>query len=182
MSKAVVLIDGGYLNKVLENVFGRPPFSYEKFADILCSKNNCERIRTYYYNCPPYQSNPPTHEESIRVADFDKFIRYWKEKSQRFEPRLGRLQKIGQEFKQKHVDVYLSVDLVRLACKGAIDKAIIVSGDSDFVPAVKVAKDEGIVTILYYSKTHPMYVHYELLGACDEKNEITQELMDQSRP
>jgi uncharacterized LabA/DUF88 family protein len=181
MAKAVVLIDGGYFNKVLENVFHRPPFSYEKFSDNLCSSAGCQRVRTYYYNCPPYQSNPPTTTESKKASDFDKFIAYLR-KSPRFEIRLGRLQRIGGEFRQKHVDVYLSVDLVKLSCKGIIDKAILVTGDSDFVPAVNVAKEEGIVTILYYSKTPPMYVHYELLNACDEKYEITKDLIDASKP
>lgn len=100
----------------------------------------------------------------------------------RFEIRLGRLQKIGNAFKQKGVDVWLAVDMVKLSCKGIIDKAILVTGDSDFVPAVDVAKEEGIVTILYYSKTHPMYVHKKLLDACDEKYEITQSVIKQSRP
>jgi len=181
MNKAVVFLDGAYVNKVLENVFHRPPFSYEKFTDVLCQKADCQRVRTYYYNCPPYQSNPPTTIESQRTAKFDKFIAYLK-KSPRFEIRLGRLQRIGGEFKQKHVDVYLSVDFVKLSCKGIIDKAILVTGDSDFVPAVKVAKEEGIVTILYYSSTPPMYVHDELLDACDEKYEITSDLINASKP
>jgi len=181
MSKAVVLIDGGYLSKVLENVFNRPPFSFEKFSDNLCSSAGCQRVRTYYYNCSPYQSNPPTSEERKRTSDFDRFITYLK-KLPRFEIRLGRLQKIGTAFKQKGVDVFLSVDLVKLSCKGNIDKAILVTGDSDFVPAVSVAKEEGIVTILYYSKTPPMYVHNELLQACDERYEITSTLIKASKP
>jgi len=181
MNKAVVFIDGGYLNKVLENVFHRPLFSYEKFSDNLCNNAGSQRVRTYYYNCPPYQSSPPTSAERRKVADFDRFMAYLK-KSPRFDTRLGRLQRIGNEFKQKHVDVFLSVDLVKLSCKGIIDKATLVSGDSDFVPAVKVAKEEGIVTILYYSKTPPMYVHNELLETCDEKYEIDQTLIDASRP
>jgi uncharacterized LabA/DUF88 family protein len=116
-----------------------------------------------------------------KTSAFDFFIAYLK-KSPRFEIRLGRLQKIGGDFKQKHVDVHMSVDLVKLSCKGIIDKAILVTGDSDFVPAVKVAKEEGIITILYYSKTPPMYVHNELLEACDEKYEIDQNLIDNSKP
>ena len=110
--------------------------------------------------------------ERRKASNFDSFIAYLK-KSPRFEIRLGRLQKIGREFKQKGVDVCFSLDLVKLSCKGIIDKAILVTGDSDFVPAVNVAKEEGIVTILYYSKNPPMYVHNELLDACDEKYEIT---------
>jgi len=181
MSKAVVFIDGGYLAKVLENIFRKPPFSFEKFSDNLCVSAGCQRVRTYYYYCSPYQSSPATPEERKRISDFDRFVAYLNTLP-RFEIRLGRLQRIGTEFKQKGVDVFLSVDLVKLSCKGSIDKAILVTGDSDFVPAVNVAKEEGIVTILYYSKTPPMYVHNELLKACDERYEITQALITASKP
>ena len=53
---------------------------------------DCQRIRAYYCNCPPYQSNPPTPAESQKTASFDKFISYLK-RSLRFEIRLGRLQR-----------------------------------------------------------------------------------------
>jgi uncharacterized LabA/DUF88 family protein len=179
MGKAVVLIDGGYLAKVLE-VYHRPPFSFEKFSNILCDVAGCERMRTYYYHCRPYQSNPPTDPEKAKYAEFSKFEAYLK-KIPRLDFRAGRLQRIGATFKQKGVDVNLSVDLVKLSCKGIIDKAILITGDSDFVPAVNVAKEEGIVTILYYSRTPPMYVHNELLDCCDETYEIDQALLDESK-
>jgi len=181
MGKAVVLIDGGYLAKVLENIFHRPPFGFEEFSNHLCQRADCERVRTYYYYCPPYQSDPPTEAEKKRYADFMLFTDYLR-KIPRLDFRFGRLQRVGAEFKQKGVDVCLSVDLVKLSCKGIIDKAILITGDSDFVPAVNVAKEEGIVTILYYSKTPPMYVHYELLEACDETYEITKDIIDASKP
>ena len=180
MSKAIVLIDGGYLGKVLENVFSRPLISFEKFSDILCGNADCERVRTYYYNCMPYQSNPPTIDERRKYSEMDKFLAYLRGLP-RFEIRLGRLQKIGRAFKQKGVDVWFAVDLVKLSCRGNIDKAILVTGDSDFVPAVSVAREEGVVAILYYSKSPPMYVHNELLEACDERYEITQDLIDASK-
>lgn len=181
MGKAVVLIDGGYLAKVLETIFHRPPFDFEEFSDLLCQKANCERVRTYYYHCRPYQSDPPTPSEKTRYAEWLKFEDYLK-KIPRLDFRPGRLQRIGTSFKQKGVDVCLSVDLVKLSCKGIIDKAILITGDSDFVSAVNVAKEEGIVTILYYSKATPMYVHRELLEACDETYEITKDLIDASKP
>lgn len=180
MGKAIVLIDGGYLAKVLESIFHRPPFDFEKFSDLLCQNARCERVRTYYYHCRPYQSNPPTLSEKTRYAEWQKFEDYLK-KIQRLDFRAGRLQRIGRTFKQKGVDVCLSVDLVKLSCKGIIDKAILITGDSDFVPAVNVAKEEGIVTILYYSNAPPMYVHRELLEACDETYEITQDVIEASK-
>jgi len=181
MGKAIVLIDGGYLAKVLESVFHRPPFDFKNFSDALCQNVNCERVRTYYYHCRPYQSDPPTISERNRYAEWMKFEKYLK-KIPRLDFRAGRLQKIGRTFRQKGVDVCLSVDLVKLSCKGIIDKAILITGDSDFVPAVNVAKEEGIVTVLYYSKNPPLYVHRELLECCDETYEITQDIIDSSQP
>jgi uncharacterized LabA/DUF88 family protein len=181
MGKAVVLIDGGYLAKVLDSIFHRPSFGFQEFSDLLCTRANCERMRTYYYHCRPYQSDPPTPSEKKRYADWLKFEEYLKA-IPRLDFRPGRLQRIGASFKQKGVDVCFSVDLVKLSCKGIIDKAILITGDSDFAPAVNVAKEEGIVTILYYSKTPPLYVHRELLEACDETYEINKELIDGAKP
>jgi len=59
-----------------------------------------------------------------------------------------------------------------------IEKAILVTGDSDFVPAIYAAKDAGVVTHLYYLKSN---VHDELLLACDERTEIDRRLIDASR-
>lgn len=179
MAKAAVLIDGGYFAKVLKYLFSEPDIDYEEFSNKICG--DAERIRTYYYDCMPYQSSPPTPKERRMYSEKDKFI-YKLKKLNRFEIRLGRLQKIGRnEFRQKGVDVLLSVDLVRMSWGRQIDRAILVTGDSDFVPAVKAARDAGVVIILYYSRKPPMYVHDELLDNCDERYEITQGLIDSVR-
>jgi len=53
------------------------------------------------------------------------------------------------------------------------------AGDSDFVPAIQVARDAGVVAELqYHAKTR---VHSELLAACDERREITPELIQAIR-
>jgi len=83
---------------------------------------------------PPYQSNPPTQQEKQMKSDFDKFISRLK-LYPRFEIRLGRLQRSydpHKKFEQKGVDVLLSIDLTDLSATGKVDKAIIVSADSDF--------------------------------------------------
>ncbi len=175
MAKAAVLIDGGYFGKVLKLALGETRIDYEAFSNKICG--NCERIRTYYYDCMPYQSSPPTGEERVIYAEKDKFI-YRLKKLNRFDVRLGRLQKIERQFKQKGVDVLLSVDLVRMSWGRQIDRAVLVTGDSDFVPAVKAARDAGVVVILYYSRTPLMYIHDELYDNCDERYEITQQLID----
>jgi len=172
MDKAVVLIDGGYLAHLLKEVFGEPKKDFEDLSEKLCE--NVERLRTYYYYCMPYQSSPPTEEEKERYAAADRFI-YSLKKIPRFEVRLGKLSRRGTEFVQKRVDVLLSVDLVRMSWGRQIDRAILITGDSDFVPAVQAAKDAGVLVQLYY---HPGFVHDELLQACDDRFIITKELID----
>lgn len=172
-NRAAVFIDGAYLTKILDSDFGKPKIDLARFSDILCGKN--ERLRTYYYNCMPYQSCPPTDEERRRFAAMDKFV-YTLKKLPRFEVKLGRLGCIGGEFIQKRVDIALAVDLVRLSCGRMIGKAVIVTGDSDFVPAIEAAKEAGVLVMLYYSASS---IHDELLSAVDESVVIGGDLIRQ---
>lgn len=49
---------------------------------------------------------------------------------------------------QKGVDMKLGIDIASLAYKQQVDQIILISGDSDFVPAAKLARREGIDFIL----------------------------------
>ncbi len=49
---------------------------------------------------------------------------------------------------QKGVDMKIGLDIASLAYKQQIDQIILISGDSDFVPAAKLARREGIDFIL----------------------------------
>jgi len=176
--RASVFIDGGYFQKVLQYVFHSPKINFEVLSNKICG--DCERLRTYFYYCMPYQSDPPTGVERERYASADKFI-FSVSRLNRFEVRLGKLIYVpsSKEYVQKRVDVLLSVDLVRMSWDHQIGKAILVTGDSDFVPAIQAAKDAGVLTVLYYSRAHPKVSALdELLYACDERVEITQDLID----
>lgn len=50
--------------------------------------------------------------------------------------------------KQKGVDIRIGLDIASLAYKKLVSRIILVSGDSDFVPAAKLARREGIDFIL----------------------------------
>ncbi len=52
------------------------------------------------------------------------------------------------DIRQKGVDLRIGIDIASLAYKNLVDRIILVSGDSDFVPAAKVARREGIDFIL----------------------------------
>lgn len=50
--------------------------------------------------------------------------------------------------KQKGIDMKIGVDITSLALKHFVDKIVLISGDSDFVPAAKLARREGIDFVL----------------------------------
>ena len=49
---------------------------------------------------------------------------------------------------QKGVDMKIGVDISSMAYKQQVNKMILISGDSDFVPAAKLARREGIDFVL----------------------------------
>lgn len=52
------------------------------------------------------------------------------------------------DIKQKGVDMRIGVDISSLAFKKQADRIVLISGDSDFVPAAKQARREGIDFII----------------------------------
>jgi uncharacterized LabA/DUF88 family protein len=63
--------------------------------------------------------------------------------------------------------------MVQLAAKQNIDEAILLAGDSDFIPAVTAAKSDGVLVRLY----HGQRPHSNLWQEVDERTEITQSLV-----
>ncbi len=50
--------------------------------------------------------------------------------------------------KQKGVDMKIGLDIATLALKKLVQKIVLISGDSDFVPVAKLARVEGIIFTL----------------------------------
>lgn len=49
---------------------------------------------------------------------------------------------------QKGVDMRIGLDIASLAYKKQVDKIVLIAGDSDFVPAAKLARREGVDFVL----------------------------------
>lgn len=50
--------------------------------------------------------------------------------------------------RQKGVDMKIGLDIASMTLKRQVDTIVLVTGDSDFVPAAKVARREGVEFIL----------------------------------
>ena len=170
-------IDGAYLQRVVADEFSRARIDLSALAQTMA--NGADILRTYYYHCMPYQSSRPSREESERYAASQRFFTAL-ELLPRFEVRLGRLEFRGNSpdgmpiLEQKRVDIMLGVDMVQLAAKGHITHVSLLAGDSDFVPAVAVAKAEGVLVRLYHGSS----CHVDLLREVDERVQIDRALID----
>ena len=178
--RSAVFVDGAYLFYMLKDYFGGVRIAYDRMSTKLAE--GTDLLRTYYYSALPYQSNPPTTQESslyVRQRQFFSTLRLLP----RYTVRLGRTERRGFNadgapiFEQKRVDILLAVDLVKLAASGHIQQAILVAGDSDFIPAISAAKGDGVVVKLYHGRNP----HRELLEEVDEHYLIDQDFIDAVR-
>lgn len=185
--RSAVFIDGAYLRKLSQNQFNGARFDFRKLTELMTHETKL--FRAFYYDCPPYKSEPPTEEEINAAKGFEAFRRSL-ESLERFHVRLGKLAKMGQDpngrpmLVQKRVDLMLGMDMVDLAVTGAVDVVILLAGDSDFLPAIQKVKAHNVLTYLWHGpRGQSPYntVHDDLWFACDERYEITQDIMDDVR-
>ena len=161
--KAAVLIDNSYLQKeVIDNLNGRNgkfQLDYQEFSNNLCREIGAERFRTYVYDVS-LESNR-NFLTSLNLLD-------------RFEIRSGKLQGNAEGFRQKQVDILLAIEMIKLALKNKIQHIILITGDSDFVPAVQYVKEEGVMVHLRHAeKTYSK----ELSQTCDTSRQLSRAVL-----
>lgn len=188
MARLAIFIDGAYLDFLVRSEFDME-VDLGKLANEVkgavagLTPEPVDLLRTHYYCCPPYQSNPPTDEERQRYSNWRRFadaIKYLP----RFEFREGRLAFRGRDqtgkpiFQQKRVDLLLGVDVALLSGKRQITHLALVAGDSDFIPAIQVAKQEGVSICLFHGpRSVTSGYHQDLWQEADERHEMDKAFM-----
>ena len=175
MGCVAVFIDGSYLMGILRTMIGvaHRPIDFMKLSNLLADPD--ERLRTYYYHCAPYAGTTPSAREQQRLERIRSFYSALSHLP-RFQVRLGRLAFRGHRpdgspvLQQKRVDIMLCLDMVQLALTRQISKVILLAGDSDFMPAVEVVKQSGVLVDLWHGPR--LTYHGELWMVCDERHEI----------
>jgi len=132
MDHVMIFIDGS--NLFFSMIDNKCPvkLDYGKFIQKLC-RDNRKLVRAYYYDAPLKQEdNPDRYRKQQKFFNNLSRVEY-------LQLRYGRLER----GRQKGVDVLLAVDMISFALNESYDVAILVSGDSDLVPAVDVVKTLG---------------------------------------
>ena len=187
--KAAILIDGAYLEMLMIKEHNRAQVDYHKLAIGLVKKvsrlvgAHIELLRTYYYHALPWAPIEPNDEELDRVNKKRGFF-HRLEYLPRFTVKLGRTQRVLNDdgsttFQQKGVDVMLAADMVHLAATHIVEHIILLAPDADYVPAVRLVKDMGVVVHLVHGGN--LAASAEMRKECDERIELDPEFVYQAR-
>lgn len=165
--KVALLIDGGHL-RALARVANRTydPTLIEKMAHH-CAEPDEELFRILYYDCAQYvgTQNQPVTLTPREFKGSDAWLRILAEKNL-FAVRRGVLKFRGWEpkvlpvgqaptdsdfeprFEQKGVDMRIGLDIASLSAGRVVERILLVTGDTDFVPALKHARRAGLQVAL----------------------------------
>ncbi len=147
MNRIAILIDGNNFYKGCQLNFNRTDVDFRKLGMKLCEAVSGELLRIYYYNAHVSKTIDPLGFQ--RQQKFFDNLRA----TPNITLKLGHLvyhrlrneQGFSSQFfpTEKGIDVQIAVDMIRLGLLKACEGIILVSGDSDYIYAVRFAKDLG---------------------------------------
>jgi len=166
--KVAVLIDGGFLRvtaKKAKKTYN--PEFIEKFAHA-CKAADESIFRILYYDCARYsgtvkqpvsgtdlifQSSDAwlhalSHKDLFAVRRGVLKFRGFKPKRTPIPPAILTDADFAPIFEQKGVDMRIGLDIAAYSDNQAVDRIILVSGDTDCVPALKYGRRAGLQTVL----------------------------------
>lgn len=175
--KSSIFIDGNNFYHGLKYIYRDSKklidFNFEKFCNFLA--NESQIINIFYYN-----ASLDKNENQDKYESQQKFFEKLR-KIPKFNLILCKLLKRKIKGKNEYYyvlkedDINMAVDMVEGACENKFDIAILVSGDGDFVPAVKSAKKHNKrVENIYFKKSSSR----NLKEVCNKSVELTKELLD----
>lgn len=93
---------------------------------------------------------------ALRMGELNEWQSRWQLKSESMEELLEDQIEVGDleesdfryDIRQTGLDMRMGLDIASMTFKGLVDQIILISGDSDFVPAAKLARREGVDFIL----------------------------------
>ncbi|MEM1020007.1 MAG: NYN domain-containing protein [Sphingomonadales bacterium] len=188
--KCAVLIDGGHLRHLVKKGGFEPtPDFIEEFAQEALLDTETA-LRVFYYDCRPYngrQNRPISGEEieySLHSGWMDELGR-----RDLFAIRLGHLKFRGwvfrddgdgegdltddhfvPSFEQKGVDLQMALDIANLIAKNAVERIILVTGDTDLVPALDYIRQSAVSLVV--ANPPGWQLHDLLLSHADETRDV----------
>ena len=137
--KVAVYIDGsnfyGYLKDKEINFPRNVKFNFKNFIDFLVGGRECVSKR-YYTGV--FRNINGTKKSQELVHGQQKFFTNIEKDG--FKIKRGRIMPIGGVYKEKGTDVKIAVDLIVGAVDEVYDTAILISSDTDLIPAIRYVR------------------------------------------
>lgn len=152
-----------------------PPLSKRVYHPLLGRTVDYGKTETYSWTMQFFEKLKEKRKLALRLgtlADDDAHFQLKYEVLKKLVSGDIKLEELSESdftvsFRQKGVDMKIGVDIASLAYKKQVDQIVLIAGDSDFVPASKLARREGIDFIL-----DPMWANIrpDLFEHIDGKN------------
>ena len=113
MDKTIVYIDGGYMLKMGDSIGQR--IDIAGLARNLAASQGLQIKKAYYYGAEPFMDRVPTEDQELRMQRHRKFMKFMEKAAPECIMRMGRIQKIGNTYKQKGVDTLIALDMLEEA-------------------------------------------------------------------
>jgi len=147
MNRLAILIDGNNFYKGCQLNFNRTDVDFRKLGLKLAKAIDGELLRIYYYNAHVSQKiDPLGYQRQQKFFDNLRATPFITLKlGHLVYHRIRNEHAISSQYfpTEKGIDVQIAVDLIRLGLLKACEGSILVSGDSDYIYAVRFAKDLG---------------------------------------
>ena len=177
MKRVAVFIDGNNFYFGLRKIYGTDKslknFNFLKFASFLAKKEQITNI--FYYNAQldieqdpkKYKSQKEFFDKLREIPNFNLIL------CKLLKRNITGTNKVYYIIKED--DIHMAVDMVENACENKFDTAIVVSGDGDFVPAVKaVQRRNKQVENAYFKNSSSR----NLQKHCNNSLELTKPILD----
>lgn len=136
MKKTILLIDAGYLLIVLrEEGTSYNANMIAQIAKDCCVADEEELHKILYYDCDSF--------DPIDKKTGKPFFYLLKHKN-----GAELVKKSKPKFRQKGVDMRIGLDMAHLAHQGKIDRIILITADTDFIPAMKYVRKANIQVVI----------------------------------
>lgn len=166
--RCIVLIDGSnfYFKLKSLELHDELNFDFSNFAKMLCTKGKL--IECVYY-VGAVRTDGTKHVQKL----FDKQQKLFAHlKKHKFRYSLGYLLKSQGKVHEKGVDVNMAIDIVSGALQDKYDHCILVSSDTDLLPAIIMAKESG-KTVEYVGFSHQPSL--AMVANCSESRLLKKE-------
>lgn len=140
MKKILVQFDGSNFYNKVKRILPQihlTPFNYAGLAEGIAGSKP-DQVVYYVGEIKKYPNNKKS--ESLYANQQSLFLNLRK---QNVDIKLGYLLMSSGVFHEKGVDVQIAVDIVRGAIKNEYDICYLISSDTDLLPAIQTARDEG---------------------------------------